>query len=80
MDISKNFFSKRLFVLWDRLPSEVVKLLEMFKKCLDVVLRTWFNGEILVVGGRLNWMILEVFSSLGDSVILFYVSKSSTNL
>ena len=30
----------------------------------------WFSGEIVVVGGRLGWMILEVFSSLGDSMIL----------
>ena len=26
--------------------------------------------EILVVGGWLDWMILEVFSNLGDSMIL----------
>jgi len=25
--------------------------------------------KILVVGGRLDWMILEIFSNLGDSVI-----------
>ena len=27
------------------------------------------NGEILVVGGHLDYMILEVFSNLNDSVI-----------
>ena len=26
-------------------------------------------GEVLVVGGRLDWMTLEVFSNLGDSMI-----------
>jgi len=30
----------------------------------------WFSGEKLMVGGRLDWMILEVFSNLSDSVIL----------
>jgi len=29
---------------------------------------TWFRGEILAIDGQLDWMILEVFSSLGDSV------------
>lgn len=32
----------------------------------------WFKGEIMVVGAWL--MILEVFSNLGDSMILFYDS------
>ena len=31
---------------------------------------TVFNGEILVVGGLLDWIILEVFSSIGGSMIL----------
>ena len=31
---------------------------------------TWVSGEILVVGGELESMILEVFTNLGDSVIL----------
>ena len=42
----------------------------MFRKCLDVLLRDMVQWEIVVVGGWLGWMILEVFSSLGDSVIL----------
>jgi len=28
----------------------------------------WFSGEILVVGGWLDWMILDLFSNFGDSV------------
>lgn len=42
----------------------------MFKKCLDVAMRDMFSGEILVVGVQFEWMILEVFSNPGDSVIL----------
>ena len=44
--------------------------LEVFKKCLDVVLRDMVECEILVVGGQLDWMILEVFSNLGNSMVL----------
>ena len=33
-------------------------------------LGTWFSGELLVDGGWLGWMILEVFSNLGDAMIL----------
>ena len=35
--------------------------LEMFKKHLDVVLRDMVEWEKLVMGGRLDWMVLEVF-------------------
>ena len=28
---------------------------------------TWFSGEMLVVGGRLDWMILDAFSNIDDS-------------
>ena len=45
--------------------------IKVFKKHLDVVLRdTWFNGEILVVGGQLDEMILEVFSNIVDLMTL----------
>ena len=45
--------------------------LELFKQSLDVVLKdVWFNGVILVVGGQLDWVILDIFSNLGDSMIL----------
>ena len=42
--------------------------LEVFKKHLDVVLGDMVNGEILVVGGHLDYMILEVFSNLHDPI------------
>lgn len=37
---------------------------------LDVVLREMVEWEILVVGGRWDRMVLEVFSNVGDFMIL----------
>jgi len=37
---------------------------------LDVVLRDIVWGELLVMGGWLDWVILWVVSKLGDSMIL----------
>ena len=41
----------------------------MFKKCLDIALSDVVSCIVLVVCGQLDWMILEVFSNLGNSVI-----------
>jgi len=44
--------------------------LEVFSKCLVVVLRDMVLWEISVIPGWLDWIILEVFSNPGDSMIL----------
>ena len=65
--------SKRVVRCWNELPMEVVdsRFLEVFKKWLETWYKEmWFSGEILVKGGCLDQMILEVFSKLGDSLIL----------
>ena len=36
--------------------------MEVFEKCLDGVLWDNFSGKILVVGGRLDWIILSLLT------------------
>lgn len=72
MAIRKHFFSERVVRHWHRLLKEAVESLslEAFNKHLDIVLRNMVQWGILVKGGWLDWMILEVFSNLDDSMIL----------
>ena len=43
---------------------------EVLEKCVDGELNSMAQWAILVVGGKLGWMILVVFSNLFDSMIL----------
>ena len=76
MDIRNNFFSKRVVLQWHRLPREVVESpsLEVFQSRVDVALRTWSVGMV-GMGWRLDQVILEVFSNLNDSVILWRLAE-----
>ena len=50
--------------------------ISIFKKHVDVVLGNVVEWAVLV-GGWLDWMILEIFSNVNDSKILFYDSVLS---
>ena len=56
---------------WHRLPREVEKspALEVFQSRADVALRDEVSG-LVVMGWWLDWVILEVFFSHNDSMIL----------
>ena len=68
LDIRKNF-SEREVGHWHRLHRESL-FLEVFEKRVDMIPGDMVWQVILVVGGQLDEMILEVISIFSDPVIL----------
>jgi len=71
LDISKNVVTERSVKHWNRLSREVVESpsLKMFKKPCRYGTSGHGLVGMVVVYGWLDWMNLEVFSNLNDSMI-----------
>jgi len=82
---SNYFWKESQEIIWFNSPLKMDKFYSnldaqiLVLQCLEY-LKGWvfysiyfgarFSVEILVIGGQFNYMILEVFSNLGDSMIL----------
>lgn len=70
--LGKNFFTERVVKLWNRLSREAAESpsLEVLLRCVEVVLRMWCSGRLMV--GLDDLRSLFQLKCFCDSVIISY--------